>query len=86
MSSQIWIGDDLDFPWGAGRNAELDHGHRFQTSRLGEFCGFEKAERILLPHHQIEGNFCFVTAEECDKDRKDVQVQRFRKPFIKNSA
>ena len=71
---------------GARRNAELDHRHRFQTLRLGEFRGLEKAERILLPHHQIEGYFCFVTTEERDKDGKDVQVQRFRKPFVKNPA
>jgi len=52
---------------GAGRNAELDHSHGLQTLRLGELRGLEKAERILLPHDQIEGDFCFVATEERDK-------------------
>jgi hypothetical protein len=71
---------------GARSDAELNHGYGLQALGLGELCRLEEAERVLLPHDQIEGDFGFVAAEERDKDGKDVQVQRFRKPFVKNST
>jgi hypothetical protein len=71
---------------GAGRDAELDHGHGFQTLGLREFRRLEQAEGILLPHYQIKGDFSFVGAEERDKDGQNVQVQRFRESFVKDPA
>ena len=67
-------------------NAELDHRDGSQTLSQGQFCCLEEAKSILLPHHQIAGNSHFITAEERDKDRKNVQVQWLRESFVKNPA